>query len=222
MPSVALRSRTPIGPNLGAEQISTGTRDAATIGPGRTPAARPVGILLQITEVTMHAIVVYESYWGNTAKVAKAIAEGIGDGARACATDEAAADDVANADLIVAGSPVFAFGLPTEKIRENLRQSESTASPGPDLSHPSLRSWLDALPRGRGRSAAFETRLWWSPRGATGTIEQRLSARGYPPLAKAKKFVVQGGSGPLREGELERAKAWGQALREAIGQTPRS
>ena len=138
----------------------------------------------------MHAIVVYESAWGNTAAIARAIAEGIGEGARACTTDEAAPEVIAEADLIVAGAPVYAFGLPTEQMRENVRNGQSSASPAPDLSHPSLRSWLDVLPPGRGRSAAFETRLWWSPRGATGTIEQRLSARGYTPVAKVKKFVV--------------------------------
>lgn len=165
----------------------------------------------------MHAIVVYESAWGNTAAIARAIAEGIGDGARACATDEAAPEVIADADLIVAGAPVYAFGLPTEQMRENVRKGQASVSPGPDLSHPSLRSWLDVLPPGRGRSAAFETRLWWSPRGATGAIERRLGARGYVPVAKAKKFVVQGGSGPLREGEIERARTWGRELREAIG-----
>ena len=166
----------------------------------------------------MHAIVVYESVWGNTAAVAKAIAEGLGDGTRACATDEVVPETVAQADLIVAGAPVFAFGLPTERIRENIGRTET----GADLSHPSLRSWLETLPAGHGRSAAFETRIWWSPRGATGTIEKTLAAHGYPPVAKGAKFVVRGKEGPLREGELERAKAWGRGLREAIVDAPQS
>lgn len=159
----------------------------------------------------MHSIVVYESVWGNTAAVARAIAEGIGGGARAYATDEVPPEALAAANLIVAGSPVFGFGLPTEKIRSTIENG----SDGADLSHPSLRSWLEALPSGHGRSAAFETRIWWSPRGATGTIEQHLKARGYPPVAKAGKFVVRDKEGPLREGELDRAKAWGRSLREA-------
>jgi hypothetical protein len=160
----------------------------------------------------MDVIVVYESVWGNTAAVARAIAEGIGEGTRACATDEVAPETAAKADLIVAGAPVFGFGLPTEQIRESIRRSESDA----DLAHPSLRSWLEALPAGHGRSAAFETRIWWSPRGATGTIEKSLTGHGYPPVARAEKFVVRGKEGPLREGELERATAWGRQLRNAV------
>ena len=39
----------------------------------------------------MKAIVVYESHWGNTAAVARAIAEGIGPDAHVLSTDEATA-----------------------------------------------------------------------------------------------------------------------------------
>jgi len=164
----------------------------------------------------MNAIIVYESLWGNTAAVARAIAEGFGPNAHAHATDEVAQADLASADLIVAGSPVFGFSLPTEAMRENILHSETDATTPPDLSHPSLRSWLETLPAGRGRSAAFETRIWWSPRGATGTIEKRLAQRGYVPIHKAHKFVVRDKYGPLREGELDRAREWGRELRQAI------
>jgi hypothetical protein len=164
----------------------------------------------------MHAIVVYESVWGNTAEVAHAIAEGLGADVRAYPTDEVPGDDLSSADLIVAGAPVFAFGLPTEGIRDRILRDEADAVTPPDLSHPSLRSWLDTLPVGHGRSAAFETRIWWSPRGATGSIEKRLSRLGYPPVAKAEKFVVNDKYGPLRPGELERARSWGRELRMAV------
>lgn len=168
----------------------------------------------------MNVIVVYESVWGNTAAVARAIAEGIGADARALATDEVRADEVAAADLVVAGAPVFGFNLPTDTIRTAIARDEADAPIPPDLSHPSLRSWLDGLPAGKGRSAAFETRIWWSPRGATGTIEKRLAGLGYAPIAKAEKFVVRDKYGPLREGELDRARAWGRELRTAIEERP--
>jgi len=164
----------------------------------------------------MHAIVVFESVWGNTAAVARAIAEGLGPDVHAYPTDEVPAGARASAELIVAGSPVFAFGLPTERIRQRILEDEADAAVPPDLSHPSLRSWLDGLPLGHGRSAAFETRIWWSPRGATGTIEKRLARLGYPPVARAQKFVVRDKYGPLRSGELERARAWGRELAAAM------
>jgi flavodoxin len=164
----------------------------------------------------VNAIVVYESVWGNTAAVARAIADGLGPDAGAYAPDEVPPDGLAAADLIVAGSPVFGFSLPTDGMRENILRSEADAPTPPDLAHPSLRSWLDSLPDGKGWSAAFETRIWWSPRGATGTIEKRLSQRGYPPIVKAQKFIVRDKYGPLRDGELDRAREWGRELKEAI------
>jgi hypothetical protein len=160
----------------------------------------------------MHAIVVYESVWGNTAAVARAIAEGLE--GEAFATDEVPPDVLASADLLVAGAPVFGFSLPTEAMRSRITPDDGESPP--DLSHPSLRTWLDGLPKGAGRSAAFETRIWWSPRGATTTIEKKLRDAGYPPIAKAAKFVVKDKVGPLREGELDRARAWGAELRATV------
>jgi hypothetical protein len=98
----------------------------------------------------------------------------------------------------------------------------AVANPGkapaaPDLSHPSMRSWLDALPKGHGRSAAFETRIWWSPGGATPGIIRGLERAGYRPLGKGKRFIVTGTYGPLRDGELERARLWGAELTKAMG-----
>lgn len=164
----------------------------------------------------MKAVVVYESVWGNTAAVARAIAEGIGPEARAVTTDAASPELLAAAELIVAGAPVMGFSLPSDQMRDNVARSE-TGGPPPDLAHPSLRSWLEALPAAKGRpAAAFETRIWWSPRGATGDIEERLRRAGYRIGAKAQKYVVKDKYGPLKEGEIERARAWGRTLAETL------
>jgi flavorubredoxin len=164
----------------------------------------------------MKAFVVYESLWGNTAAVARAIAEGIGPEAQALTTDQASADLVETADLLVAGAPVLGFNLATDTMRDSVARTELDAPTPPDVSHPSLRSWLESLPHGQAPVAAFETRIWWSPRGATGSIEDRFERAGYLPIAKAQKFVVEGKYGPLRKGELERAREWGRSLAQAI------
>jgi hypothetical protein len=166
---------------------------------------------------TMKAIVVYESHWGNTAAIARAIAEGIGPDARALTTDEAVSTAVAGVDLIVAGAPVIAFGLATEGMRKQIAADPGKAPTPPDVSHPALRSWLETLPSGRGRSAAFETRIWWSPRGATGSIERGLKRAGYQVVSKAMRFIVAGAYGPLRDGELERARQWGTEIARGMG-----
>jgi hypothetical protein len=163
----------------------------------------------------VQALVVYESFWGNTAAIARAIADGIG-GARLLTTDEATSDLVAGADLIVAGAPVLGFRLPTEQMRSSLPRTELRAPTPPDVSHPSMRAWLETLPHGHGVAAAFETRISWSPGGSVKSIEQGLAAAGFATLAPAGKFVVKGRYGPLREGELQRARRWGAELASLV------
>jgi len=163
----------------------------------------------------MKVIVVYESHWGNTAAVARAIADGIGPEVQVLTTDEASPTEVVDADLIVAGAPVMAFNLPSDKMLATMAGDKKAPTP-PDLSHPSMRSWLDRLMTGNGRSAAFETGLRWSPGGATGAIDDRLQRAGFTRLAKGHRFVVKGSYGPLRDGELERAKEWGSELAAAM------
>ncbi len=164
----------------------------------------------------MRAVVVYESHWGNTAAIARAIAAGIGPGTPALTTTEATNAALADVDLIVAGAPLLGFALPTEGMLRNMGASASRDPVPPDLSHPSLRTWLDALPAGDGRAAAFETRIWWSPGSAARAILSKLASLGYRPIAKGQRFIVRGKYGPLREGELERARAWGAELARSL------
>ena len=163
----------------------------------------------------MKVLVVYESLWGNTAAIARAIAEGIGPQAQVLATGEATREALAGADLIVAGAPLHAFGLPREGRRKSIVTAPGKA-PEPDFSNPTLHSWLEALPPGQGRVAAFETRFKGSPGGATGGILRRLERKGYHRIAKGQRFLIKGTYGPLREGEIERAQQWGAELAKAL------
>ncbi len=160
----------------------------------------------------MKAIVVYESLWGNTAAIARAIADGIGPEAQALHTSQASSEAIAGVDLIVAGAPLLGFRLPTDGMRKSIGQDPKHAQKPPDLSQPSLRSWLAALPKGSGSSAAFETRMKWSPGSATGAIIKGLEKAGYRRIAKDQRFIVKGTYGPLADGEVERARAWGAEL----------
>ena len=168
----------------------------------------------------MKAVVVYESLWGNTAAIARAIAEGLGAGTRALSTAEALADAITGADLLVAGAPVHSLSLPTEASRESARTGG--LGPGkapPDLSHPPMRAWLERLARGSGRAAAFDTRVdAWYGRGAAPLILRGLERAGYRRLTNARGFFVSGhrivptASGVLRPGEVDRAREWGAEL----------
>ena len=169
----------------------------------------------------MKVVVVYESFWGNTAAIARAIAEGFGPEACALSTAEAVPAALAGVDLIVAGSPVLGFQLPSEGMRANMATTFGAPRPA-DLSGPSMRTWLEELATGHGRFAAFETAFRWSPGGATSAVSRGLERAGYRPLVKGRRFVVAGKFGPLRSGEPDRARRWGAELARSAGYQPGS
>ena len=98
----------------------------------------------------MQAVVVYESFWGNTAAVARAIAEGIGPQAAVMTTEEATPEVISNVDLVVVGAPVLGFRLATDAVREGLVRESDAPAPA-DTAHQLMRVWLDALPESHAR-----------------------------------------------------------------------
>jgi hypothetical protein len=90
----------------------------------------------------------------------------------------------------------------------------------PDVTQgPTLRRWLRDLADGHGVcAAAFDTRMG-GRRALTGSashgIARRLHRRGYEVIS-TDSFVVKRSEGPLADGELERARAWGARLAEIL------
>lgn len=126
----------------------------------------------------MKAGVVYETLWGNTLAIVRASAKGIGSEARAVSTSEACPAADADADLVGTGAAVIAFGLPSDEACSGLASNPCQAPSTPYLRHASIRSWIDRIPAGRGRSAAFETRLRFAPAGSTSNILRGLERTG--------------------------------------------
>lgn len=162
----------------------------------------------------MHAVVVFESIWGNTERLAREIAAGIGEGTEVI--DAASAPDAigSDVDLIVVGGPTHAFSIPTAATWESARQQGAETIPA-----SGLREWLDQLasPTAAVKVATFDTRTV-SPRlpgSAAKKAMKRLVALGFRASAQPESFGVHGYSGPLGEGELERARRWGGDLARA-------
>ena len=174
----------------------------------------------------MEASVVYESIFGNTHQVAEAIAAGIREAdpsarVTVARADTAKPDEAAQAGLLVVGGPTHILRMSSPRTRQQGLQAaqKTTGQPHHDLepgaAGPGMREWLLALPPaqpGR-RAAAFDTRL---PSrlagGAARSAARELRKHGYQLAAKAEGFVVTGSEGPLRDGELDRARKWGAGL----------
>lgn len=144
----------------------------------------------------MEAVVVYASQYGNTRQVAEAITRGLGPGARAVEAGSFSVAEVGPGSLLVVGSPIVGW-KPLE----------------------GLGAWLDGLSPGAldgVRTAAFDTRVKLFIHGdAAKKIEHALEKAGAERAAEPSWYYVEGTEGPLVDGELERAEAWGRELAAA-------
>jgi len=162
----------------------------------------------------MDALVVVESVFGNTRRIAEAVAEGLGQRVHARVVDVAeVADAVDGADLLVVGGPTQAFGMTRPATR---RSAAEQAGGGAVAAEVGLREWLAKLADvERGRMAAtFDTRADHPrmPGSAAAGAARRLRRLGYRMVTGPESFRVTGTKGPLVGGELERARMWGSAL----------
>lgn len=168
------------------------------------------------------ALLVYESMFGNTRSIAEAVADGL----RSCLPTELAEVGVAptwipeDVTLVVVGGPTHALGL----SRPQTRQDAATRTSGPLVSPEiGLREWLIALNTRDGVPAAtFDTRIGKPrvPGSAARAAGRRLRRAGFRLVVPAKSFYVSEIPGPLLEGELDRAREWGEDLaRQAQGMT---
>lgn len=144
----------------------------------------------------MKALVIYDSLYGNTEQIAKAIGGGIGADAKVVRSAEADIGALGGYDLIIVGAPTQA-GRPMK----------------------TAQAFLDKIPAGALKDkkvAAFDTRgkTWivkifgW----AADRIAKALVEKGGNLIVPAEGFFVKATKGPLVEGELERASAWGKAI----------
>jgi hypothetical protein len=161
----------------------------------------------------MRALVVYESMFGNTETVARAVAEGLSSALVTEVVEVSKAPRLVGGDLLVVGGPTHALGMSRPKTRADaLTQSGGTlASPG-----DGIREWLGALAPGYGKAAAFDTKVAHPrvPGSAAHAAARRLHRLGFTLVGKPHTFYVGGTKGPLADGETDRARAWGRGLAE--------
>src|SRR5690349_5588025 len=152
---------------------------------------RAPGFAEPICEVAeMHAVVVYESLFGNTRDVAQAVATGVRtawpNAVVECVCIGENDHEVASitAGLIVVGAPTHFWSMSTRISRAmeyeyELRMMRAGRAQGGEIRRqaaptPGVRGWLAAIPPARGRpAAAFDTRM-----------DRRFSGGAAPAIAR--------------------------------------
>ena len=169
------------------------------------------------------ALVVFESMFGNTERVARAVAEGLAEHIHVnlvrAGPDVTLPDDV---DLIVIGGPTHAFGMsrPSTRVSAGQQGAGESAAGG-----TGLREWLDLLPEPtayRPATAAFDTRIRKPgvPGSAARSAARRLRHAGLPVVVPPMSFWVRGTGGPLLPGEEDRASSGCRELAQTMARVP--
>ncbi len=144
----------------------------------------------------MKALIVYDSGYGNTEKIARAIGSAITGDVQVLRVGEANPSRLESLDMLIIGSPTYG-GRPTPAIQEFLSGISEAAIKGIKV-------------------AAFDTRLstkWVGVFGyAAGKIAESLKVKGATLISPPAAFFVKGKEGPLKEGEIERAASWAKEI----------
>ena len=159
----------------------------------------------------MKALVVYDSFFGNTQKIACAIGDAIGDALASQAdvltlrVGDVKPGHLMGLSLLVVGSPTRSFSA-----------------------SPATKAWLKALAPNSLRGvkvAAFDTRADMNDVNsraltafvklfgyAAEPIANSLTKRGGALVVPPEGFFIKDKEGPLKDGEIERATAWGRQI----------
>jgi len=159
----------------------------------------------------MKALVVYDSFFGNTEKVACAVGDAIGQALASQAdvqtlrVGDVKPEHLKGLGLLIVGSPTRAFSA-----------------------SPATKAWLKALSPNSLRGvqvAAFDTRADMNEMNsralttfvklfgyAAEPIANSLTKRGGTLVIPAEGFFIVDKEGPLKDGELARATSWAQQI----------
>lgn len=171
----------------------------------------------------MRAVVVYESMFGNTHRIADAIGAGLSPAfdVSVLPVAQAGAEVLAGADLVVVGGPTHAHGMSRPVTRQAATQeagkpgSGLTAEPG--AAGPGLREWFRAMGHCDTQAAAFDTRMH-GPAVLTGRASkgaaQLLREHGFHVMTGPESFLVSR-QHELDPAEPSRAREWGASLARA-------
>ena len=155
----------------------------------------------------MRAIIVYDSFFGNTEQIARAIGSGLGSqvDVEIFRVSDVKPGELTKVELLIVGSPTRAF-RPTVAVNGLLRKIPADGLRGVKV-------------------AAFDTGISMDDMGspilrllarlfgyAAKPISERLKKKGGNVIIPPQGFFVKGTKGPLKEGELERAADWAKRI----------
>ncbi len=154
----------------------------------------------------MKCLIVYDSNFGNTEKIARAIAGAITPLGKVevLRASEANPSELASIDFLIVGSPTHA-GRATRTIKEFLKKIPENALKNVGVT--SFDTRFSAKDKGVGVRILLRVLGY-----AAGRIMNSVESKGGYLAAEPEGFIVTDNEGPLKKGELERAASWAKEI----------
>ena len=153
----------------------------------------------------MSTLIVYDSYFGNTEKIAQEIGKTLGEDVPVKRPSDINVASLSELDLLVVGAPTRAF-RPSDAIRDLLKKIPSGALNGVKVAAFDTRA--DILSVGNPILKIMVRFFGY----AAEPIANSLVKKGGVLVGEPAGFFIIDTEGPLRDGELERAAMWAASL----------
>ena len=150
------------------------------------------------------ALIVYDSAYGNTEKIAISIGIAISGDVKMLRADEALSSNLKELDFLIVGSPTQGFRA-TKPIQAFINSIPQHGLKGIDVAAFDTR--IPASDRGTGLRLIMKMGGYAAPR-----IANALEKKGGNLTVPPEGFFVEDTEGPLKEGELERAASWAKEI----------
>jgi flavodoxin len=157
----------------------------------------------------MKSLVLYDSYFGNTEKVAQKIHSSLGENATIKKAENFEQKDLEGINLLIVGSPTRGFNYSERmkpilgKIPENSLEEIKIASFDTRIDEQTVKPRILKF-----LMSAFGY--------AAEKIQKTLEKKGGEKIIEPMGFVVKDSEGPLKENELEKAGIWARKIMEAL------
>jgi flavodoxin I len=159
----------------------------------------------------MKALIVYDSFFGNTEQIARAIGRGLGapEQVEVLRVGGVTPDKLRGVELLVVGSPTRGF-RPSEAATKFLNGLPAARLQGVKVAAFDTRVSVQDV---NNRFLSFTVRFFGY---AAEPISKKLVQKGGVQIVAPEGFIVKGTEGPLREGEVERASSWAAGIAQGV------
>ena len=156
----------------------------------------------------MKVLIAYDSMYGNTEEIAKAIGGAITGEIKVLRADETNASDLNLIGFLIVGSPTQGFRA-TRPVQTFIEGIPAGSLKGIDVAAFDTR--IPSGDVGKGLRFIMKVGGYAAPR-----IAKALEKKGGNLVAPPAGFFVKDKEGPLKDGELERAASWAKEITVGI------